>query len=54
MNVLVGLVIIYFALMVFPWMLKAFGLGFIADPLIKLINWVILAPFRLLRALFAE
>jgi hypothetical protein len=51
MSILVGLVIIYFALMIFPWMLKAFGLGFIADPLIKLINWIILAPFRLLRGL---
>jgi len=43
MSVLVGLVIFYFALMIFPWMLKAFGLGFVADPLIKLINWLLLA-----------
>ncbi len=47
----VGLVIIYFALMIFPLILKAFGLGVIADPLIKLINWMILAPFKLLRSL---
>ena len=51
MGVLVGLVIIYFALMIFPLMLRAFGLGVIADPLIKLINWMILAPFKLLRSL---
>lgn len=51
MSILIGLVIIYFAHMIFPWMLKAFGLGFIADPLIKLINWIIVAPFRLLRGL---
>ncbi len=51
MGILVGLVIIYFALMIFPVMLKAFGLGIIGDPLIKLINWIILAPFKLLRSL---
>ena len=30
MGILIGLVIFYFALMIFPWMLKFFGFGFIA------------------------
>jgi len=50
MDVIVGLVIMYFALMIFPFILKLFGLGFIADPLIKLINNILLLPLRLIAA----
>jgi len=32
----------YFALMIFPVILKLFGLGFIGEPLIKLINYILL------------
>jgi hypothetical protein len=49
-NLITGLVMIYVALMVFPLLLKLFGLGFIADPLIKLINRILLSPFRLVGA----
>jgi hypothetical protein len=51
MDVIVGLVIMYFALMIFPLILKLFGLGFIADPLIKLINSILLLPLRLIAAM---
>ncbi len=50
MDVIVGLVIMYFALMIFPFILKLLGLGFIADPLIKLINNILLLPLRLIAA----
>jgi hypothetical protein len=49
-SLITGLVMIYVALMIFPWMLKSFGLGFIAEPLIKLINKIVLSPFRLVGA----
>jgi len=48
MDLIAGMVMIYLALMIFPFVLKLFGLGFIADPLIRLINSILLLPFRLL------
>lgn len=50
MDVIVGLVIMYVALMIFPLILKLLGLGFIANPLIKLINNILLSPLRLIAA----
>jgi hypothetical protein len=46
-DILVGLVMLYLALMVFPLILKMFGLGVIANPLIKFIHWLLLLPLRL-------
>ena len=45
-NLIVGLAMLYIVLLIFPMVLKAVGFGFIANPLIRLINSVFLFPFR--------
>src|SRR3954470_18759916 len=45
-NLLVGLAMLYVALLILPFLMKRFGLGFIADPLIRLINTVFSFPLK--------
>lgn len=47
-SIVVGLLIIYCSLMIIPLILKRFGMGFIADPFMKFINWSIAWPFKAL------
>jgi hypothetical protein len=44
--IVVGLLMMYCSVMIFPLMLKVFGFGFFADPVIKFINGLILWPFK--------
>lgn len=44
--IVVGMLMAYASLMVIPFIFKRFGLDFIADPLIRVINALLLLPFK--------
>ena len=50
-NLLFAIILVYFAVMIVPLTLKLIGFGFIADPLIRLINGIALSPLWLARNL---
>jgi len=50
-NLLFAILLLYSALMLVPLALKFIGLGFIADPLIRLINGIAFFPLWLIRNL---